>query len=102
MKSKYERMNKCEKKEVYKQYKLENSELCKKMERALLLGKILFVVIILMFIYDFLVSKSSFNYYIDIFLFIFNILFLIRVCSTKKKLLSDYVIKGYKPNKKKA
>lgn len=102
MKTKYERMSKDEQKELYVKYKKEKPELARKLERMLLFSKVGIGLAIFVFIYDVLIKQGLVNYCIDIFLFVFFILTLIKLNSTKKNLLNEFVLNtGKSKNKKK-
>jgi len=89
LKTKYERMSKKEKKEVYKEYKKEKCEFVKKMERMFLFCRLGIIYSVLMFLYDFFFGKSSIAYWLDIIVFVFCLLALIKVNSTKKNILNN-------------
>lgn len=92
MKSKYERMSREEKKEVYKKYKSEKLEFVKKMERMFLLCRIGIVYSVLVFLYDFFLNKNVISYSCDIIIFVFCLIVLIKINNTKKNILNNYVI----------
>ena len=100
MKTKYERLSKQEKKEVYKIFKVEKSSLAKKMRNMFLLIYAGIFYSILAFIYDFFYTQSMFSYILDIIVFIFCFVALLRVLYMKKDLLNDFVLKKDKEKKK--
>lgn len=100
MKTKYERMTKQEKKELYKEYKKEKSIFASKMEKMFILCNLGIGYGMLMFIYDFFYKKSTVSYILDIIVFIFCLLALIKVISIKKELLNKYAIEKDKKRKK--
>lgn len=101
MKTKYERMNKKEKKELYKKYRLEKGEFAKKMENMFLLCGIGIGFSVLMFIYDYFFRKSKINYILDIIIFIFCLIVYFRIYYVKKELLNNYALKLDNEYKKK-
>lgn len=100
MKNKYERMSKEEKKEVYKEYKLNKKEFSSKMEKMFILCYVGIGYAILMFIYDFFYKKSTVSYILDIVVFVFSIIALLKVVSIKKDLLNKFVLNKDKERKK--
>jgi len=101
LKTKYERMTKSEKKDVYLEYKKEKPELFKKMKRMIVLIWIGIIYSLVMFIYD-LLFKSVLAYVLDIILLLFCIFALIKMLSTKKDLLNKFVLEKDKIKKKKS
>lgn len=101
MKTKYERMSREEKKELYKKYRLEKSEVAKKMENMFLLCGIGIDFSVLMFIYDYFFRKSKINYILDIIIFIFCLIVYFRIYYVKKELLNNYALKLDNEYKKK-
>jgi len=100
MKTKYERMNKEEKNELYKNYKKEHPELIKKMERMFVLCIIGIICFVLIFLYDFFISKSLLNYLTDIIVLVFCIIALFKLNVTKKDILNKYALEKSKKNKR--
>ena len=102
MKTMYERMSRKEKKELYSEYKNEKSEFVKKMEKMFLLCRVGTLYSIFMFLYDFL-KGSVIGYCIDIIIFAFCFIVLIRLHFIRKDLLNNYALErvGYKKRKKK-
>ena len=96
MKTKYERMNKVEKKKVYLSYKEEKKELVKKMNRMFIICYIGTFYGFLSFFYDLLVMKSKLNYILDIVIFIFCLISILKLNNTKKELLNKYVLDNKK------
>ena len=99
MKTKYERMNKKEKKELYNEYKKEKQSFAKKMENMFLLCYIGMIYAVIVFIYDFFFKKSTVGYILDIIVFVFCLLALFKIYLTKKELLNNYVLKKDKARK---
>lgn len=93
MKNKYERMTKLEKRELYKKYKEEKKIFVNKMEKMFILCFIGIGYGIIMFIYDFFFKKNAFSYVLDIVVFIFCLLALLKINSIKKDLLNKYALK---------
>lgn len=104
MKTMYERMSCKEKKELYKEYKKDKSEFVKKMERMFLLCRVGIIYSIFMFLFDMFVNKSNVGYFIDIVIFVFCVIVLIKTYSTKKELLNNYALEkaGYKKKNKRS
>lgn len=100
MKTKYERMNKDEKKKLYKEYKKEKSVFASKMEKMFILCYVGIFYSIIVFIYDFFFKENTFSYVLDIILFIFCLLALFKMYLTKKELLNNYAIKKIKKKNK--
>ena len=96
MKTKYERMNKNEKRDVYNKFKVEKKDLYKKLKRMFILCSVGIGYSLLIFIYDFLFKNSKLNYILDIAIFVFCVFYLIKVINTKKELLNDFVLKNDK------
>ena len=96
MKTKYERMNKEEKRKVYQEFKQEKKDLVKKMNRMFILVYIGIIYGLGTFFYDFLVAKSKLNYWLDIIVFVFCLIVLLILFRLKKSLLNKYVIKNKK------
>ena len=101
MKTMYERMSKKEKKDL--EYKSLKGELVKKMERMFTLCWFGIGYSIIAFFYDLYINQSKFLYWIDILIFVFCIIVIIKVYSTKKDLLNNYALEkmGYKKKKNK-
>ncbi len=93
MKSKYERMSKKEKKDLYNSYKLEKKDIAKKMNNMFFICYFGIVYSILVFIYDFFYKHSRVNYILDIFIFVFSLVTLLKMYSVKKDLLNNYALK---------
>ena len=100
MKNKYERMSKEEKKQVYNKYKLNKKEFANKMEKMFILCYVGIGYAILMFIYDYFYKKSTVGYILDIVVFAFSIVALLKVVSIKKDLLNKFVLNKDKVRKK--
>ena len=96
MKTKYERMNKEEKKKVYISYKEEKKELVNKMNKIFIICYIGIIYGFLTFFYDLFIMKSKLNYILDIIVFIFCLLALIKLNKTKKELLNKYILENKK------
>ena len=79
MKTKYERMSNVEKRNTYKQFKLEKVSLAKKMRNMFILIYLGIGYSIFAFLYDFIFAKSKFGYMLDVIVFIFCLLALLRV-----------------------
>ena len=94
MKTKYERMSKEEKKKVINSFKKDKIELYKKYKNINILCYIGIIFSILSFTYDVFIKKSTFNYILDIVIFIFSICALFKVYNTKKEMLNNYVLKN--------
>lgn len=93
MKTKYERMNKDEKKIIKDKFKKEKYELYKKFNRMYVLIIVGIVYSIGTFVYDFFYKKNTFNYILDIIILVFCILAFIKVFNTKKNILNDISLK---------
>ena len=93
MKTKYERMNKEEKKKLIEKYKKEKSVFYKKMRNMFIICYIGIIYSIIVFIYDYYFKKPKVNYYIDIIIFVFSFIALLKIYSIRKNLLSDYAVK---------
>ena len=100
MKNKYQRMDKKEKKLLYKQYKEEKLDFTKKMERMLLFCKIGIIYSIIAIIYDFLLSKNIYMGIFDGILLLFCIYMFIRTNNIKIELLNKYALEKDKKIKK--
>lgn len=101
MKTKFERMSREERKELYKKYKLEKSEFAKKMKNMFILCGVGIGFSVLMFIYDYFFRKSKINYILDIIIFIFCLIASFRIYCVKKELLNNYALKIDNEYKKK-
>lgn len=99
MKSRYERMSKKEKKDLYNNYKLEKKDIAKKMNNMFFICYFGIVYSLLVFIYDFFYKHSRVNYILDILIFVFSLVALLKMYSVKKDLLNNYALK--KDDKKK-
>lgn len=93
MKTFYERMSREEKKNLYKEYKKEKGSFSKKMEKMFLLCYIGVIYSVVVFVYDFFFKKSTIGYLLDIIVFIFCLLALFKLISTKKELLNNFALK---------
>lgn len=96
MKTKYERMNKEEKKKVYLSFKEDKKNLVKKMNRMFILCYIGISYGFITFFYDLLILKSKINYILDIIVFLFCLFVLLKIIKTKKDLLNKYVLDNKK------
>lgn len=96
MKTKYERMTKEEKKNVYKIFKTEKVEISKKLNKMFILCYIGTIYGFIIFFYDYFITKSKLNYILDIIVFIFCILALLKLNSLKKDLLNKFVLENKK------
>lgn len=94
MKTKYERMNKNEKKKVLDSFKVEKKELYKKFRNMNILCYAGIFYSFIVFFYDLFIKKSTINYILDIIIFVFSILVLLKVISIKKEVLNNYVLKN--------
>lgn len=99
MKTFYERMSKNEKRELYKEYKIEKATFSKKMEKMFLLCYLGMGYALMVFIYDFFYKKSTVSYILDIIVFVFCLLALFKLISTKKDLLNNFALKKDKEKK---
>ncbi len=93
MKTKYERMSKEEKKELYNKYKVEKKELVKKMNNMFILVYVGIFYSLVAFIYDFFYKSSKVGYIMDIVIFVFCLLAFLKVFNIKKELLNNYALK---------
>lgn len=93
MKTKYERMTKEEKKTLYSEYKKEKYVFAKKMEKMFILCYLGIGYGVLMFIYDFFFKKSTLGYILDIIVFMFCLIAMLKIYSIKKDLLNKYALK---------
>lgn len=100
MKTKYDRMSKVEKKELFKEYKINNTVLVKKMNRMFLLCYLGLFYGIISFCYDCFYKGSTVAYILDIIVFIFCVIVLLRMISIKKRLLNKYALEKDKLRKK--
>ena len=100
MKTKYERMSREEKHNLYNRYKKDKVVLYKKLRNMFLLCYMGIGYSIVVFIYDFFFKRSKINYILDIIIFVFCLLAYLKIYSIKKDLLNDYVLK-LNNNKKK-
>ncbi len=100
MKTKYERMSRLEKKDLYKKYKKDKKEFVIKMERMFLLCYVGIGYSLIIFIYDFFFKKSKINYILDIIIFVFCLVAYLKIYNTKKELLNNYAIKNDKEYKR--
>lgn len=99
MKTFYERMSREEKKNLYKEYKKEKGSFSKKMENMFLLCYIGVIYSVVVFVYDFFFKKSTVGYVLDIIVFIFCLVALLKIHLIKKELLNNYALKN-RNNKK--
>ena len=95
----YERMSRESKKQLYKEYKKEKSSFSKKMEKMFLLCYLGLGYALLVFIYDFFYKRSTVSYILDIVVFVFCLLALFKLISTKKELLNNFALKKDKEKK---
>lgn len=93
MKTRYERMSKEEKKELYNKYKVEKKDLAKKMNNMFIVIYVGIFYSLVAFIYDFFYKSSRINYILDIVIFIFCLLAFLKVFNIKKELLNNYALK---------
>lgn len=93
MKTKYERMSREEKKELYNKYKVEKKDLAKKMNNMFIVIYVGIFYSLVAFIYDFFYKSSRINYILDIVIFIFCLLAFLKVFNIKKELLNNYALK---------
>lgn len=100
MKTKYERMSREEKRKLYINYKKEKSSFCKKLENMFVLCYLGIGYGIFMFIYDFFFKSNKLSYILDIIVFVFCLLALLKIISIKKSLLNRYAIEQDKKIKK--
>ena len=96
MKTKYDRMSKLEKKELYNKFKKDKPILVSKMNRFNIILIIGIIYSIIAFIYDFLLKKGTILIVIDIIIFIFCVICFIRFYYIKKGLLNKYAIEKHK------
>ena len=96
MKTKYERMNKDEKKKVHEAFKNDKKDLAKKMNRMYILVYLGIIYGVFSFIYDLFISKSKLNYWLDIVVIVFCIIVYFILFNLKKRILNNYVIKNKK------
>lgn len=100
MKTRYERMNRVEKKELYNEYKIEKQEFTRKMEKMFILCYLGVSYGIIMFIYDFFYKKSMVGYILDLIVFVFCLLALYKVINIKKDLLNKFALEKDNMRKK--
>lgn len=100
MKTKYERLSKIERKELYLKYKSEKSNIALKMRNMFVLCYVGMIYSIIMFIYDFFYKHNKFSFILDIIILLFCIIILFKTFNTKKELLNNYLLKIDKENKK--
>ena len=93
MKTKYERMSKEEKRKINEIFKKDKNNLYKKFRTMYMLIIIGVIYSVIVFIYDLLIKKSTFNYILDIIIFIFCLLVLIKINNTKKDILNNIALK---------
>lgn len=93
MKTKYERLSKIEKKNLYNKYKIDKKNIVKKMNNMFVLCYFGIVYSVLMFIYDLFYKHSKFNYVLDIIVFVFCLIAIFKMYSVKRNLLNDYLLK---------
>lgn len=101
MKTKYERMSRNEKKELYREYKKEKGVFASKMEKMFILCYAGIFYSLVVFIYDFFYKNSMPGYILDVVLFVFCLLALLKINLTKKELLNNYVLKKEREKKQK-
>lgn len=99
MKTFYEKMSKDQKRELYKEYKSEKISFSKKMEKMFLLCYLGIGYSLIVFIYDFFYKKSTVSYILDIIVFVFCLLALLKLISIKKELLNNFALKKDKEKK---
>lgn len=100
MKTKYERLSKIEKKDLYLKYKNEKSNIALKMRNMFILCYIGIFYSLIMFVYDFFYKHNKFSFILDIIILLFCIIILFKTFNTKKELLNKYLLKIDKENKK--
>lgn len=100
MKTKYERMSKLEKKELYNEYKKEKKVFANKMEKMFNLCYVGIGYGFCMFIFDFFYKKHTLSYVLDIIILAFCLLTLLKIINIKKDLLNKYAIEKDKKKKK--
>lgn len=96
MKTKYERMSREEKKQVYEIYKKEKVELAKKFRTMFVLSNFGVIYGVVLFFYDIILKKSALNYILDIVVFLFCLISLFIVNKIKKDLLNKFVLENKK------
>lgn len=96
MKTKYERMNKENKKKVYECFKKEKHDLYKKLNRMFILCYIGLIYGFGIFFYDLFIEKSKLNYILDIIVFIFCFIVILKLYNVKKDLLNKFVLDNKK------
>ena len=79
MKSKYERMTKKEKRELYLEYKKEKNVFAKKMEKMFWLCYAGIMYGAIMFIYDFFFKKSKVAFILDIVVLVFCVISVLKI-----------------------
>ena len=93
MKTKYERMSKEEKKELFNKFKEEKQTLYKKFRNMFILCYVGIVYSVLVFFYDFFIKHSKLNFIIDIIIFVFCLIALLKIYSMKKEVLNNFALK---------
>ncbi len=91
MKIKYDNLPKKTKKKVYEEYSKKNPDLSKKLNRLMIITIIGIAYGIFMFIYDLFSKNGTFSIVLDIIVFVFCILSIIKLFSIKKNLLEKFL-----------
>ena len=93
MKTKYDLMNKEEKKIIKEKFKNEKKALYKKFRTMNILIILAFIFSIVNFGYDFFIKKNTLSYVLDIVTVLFCIFAFIKVYKTRKDILNDIALK---------
>lgn len=101
MKTKYERLSKIEKKELYLKYKNEKPDIAMKMRNMFIVCCIGIIYSLAMFVYDFFYKHNKISFILDSIILLFCIIILFKTFNTKKELLNKYLLKLDEENKKK-
>ena len=101
MKTKYDRLSKNERKDLFNKYKCEKKDIVNKMNKMFILCYIGIIYSVCVFIYDLFYKHGRINYILDIIIFIFCLIAVFKMYSVKKNLLNDYLIKIDEETKKK-
>ena len=98
----YKRLNKEEKKDIKKAFlKSEDSTIYKKANRIIILAYLGVIVGCISTIFDYLYKNGIINYILDALLFIFSIIFLIKMKKTQSDELNKYALKNKKKSNNK-
>ncbi len=91
MKTRYQRLDKMEKKEIYNQFKIKKKNIYIKMNRMFIICIIGMIYSIIALVFDIYNSSNIFNISLDIIVFIFCLVAYLKTNKTKIDLLNTFL-----------